>query len=75
MRLETKPRKRAKNTVAASPVSWTGVGASSSDCVWVNSSLRTSAAIHSSGEVETGIDTLRNCERTEEKKKKHICAL
>lgn len=56
----TKPRNRAASSTFAS--TWFSRSAvlstaSTNDCSWINSSLRTSAEIHSSDFVETGILT------------------
>jgi hypothetical protein len=55
-RSATKPMKRTKNRVVASTASSTSGWTSSTDCAWINPPLRTSAAIHWSEQVETGID-------------------
>jgi hypothetical protein len=54
-RSATKPMMRAKNRVVAFPATSTSGWTSSTGCAWINSSLRTSAAIHWSEKVSAGV--------------------
>ena len=62
MLVATCARKRAESSMVASASfsNWAVLStASSCDWIWVNSSRRTSAAIHSLAWVDTGIETLK----------------